>query len=142
MLRPLPLTVVDWTEADEADEQLEAPRHPKKDFGVRPLRFGSDLVIERTDFHDLQEGEPPKGFNRLVEGGRVRLRYAYVVKCDSVERDDPDRSRDCYVRSSATRARRQRIRSKVQGHHSLVEERRRRALHCEVVQQSVQGREA
>ena len=88
VLRPLPLTVVDWTEADEADEALEAPRHPKKDFGMRPLRFGSDLVIERTDFHDLQQGEPPKGFNRLVEGGRVRLRYAYVVKCDSVERDE------------------------------------------------------
>ena len=85
VLRPLPLTVTDWSELDEADEALEAPRHPKKDFGVRPLRFGSDLVVERTDFHDLQQGEPPKGFNRLVEGGRVRLRYAYVVKCDSVE---------------------------------------------------------
>ena len=100
VLRPLALTVTDWSELDEADEALEAPRHPKKDFGMRPLRFGSDLVIERTDFHDLQQGDPPKGFNRLVEGGRVRERTN--TRGGSMERP-PSRLRRCWRRRRCPR---------------------------------------
>ena len=92
VLNPLKVTVADWTPTDDDHpEALEAPRHPKDDaLGVREgLRFGRDLVIERSDFHDPEtEGEAPKGFNRLVPGGRVRLRYAYVVRCDDVRRDE------------------------------------------------------
>jgi len=88
VLRPLEVVVEDWDpEAD--DEALEAPRHPKDEsLGRRDVRFGKDLYIERTDFHDLEkDGPAPSGFNRLVDGGRVRLRYAYVVACNGVDRD-------------------------------------------------------
>ncbi|KAJ1459550.1 hypothetical protein M885DRAFT_459370 [Pelagophyceae sp. CCMP2097] len=90
VLRPLKLVVDNWDASFDADAALplEAPRHPKQeDLGFRPLYFGKDLVIDATDFHDASKGAAPPGFNRLVEGGRVRLRYGYVVRCDSVERN-------------------------------------------------------
>ena len=88
VLRPLKVTVTNWP-ADGEDERLDAPRHPKDEaLGKRErLRFGSSLVIERADFHDPEtDGAAPAGFNRLVAGGRVRLRYAYVLTCDDVVR--------------------------------------------------------
>jgi glutaminyl-tRNA synthetase len=42
-----------------------------------------EIYIERTDFME----EPPKGFHRLRPGGEVRLRYAYLIKCDEVVKD-------------------------------------------------------
>jgi len=45
--------------------------------------FERDLYIERDDFME----HPPKGFHRLVPGGRVRLRHAYVIRCDEVVQD-------------------------------------------------------
>ena len=46
------------------------------------------LAIDADDFHD--GANKPKGFNRLVLGGRVRLRYAYVLRCDAVSERDAD----------------------------------------------------
>lgn len=71
------------------------PRHPKKEeLGDRTLPFGKTVYIERSDFFDLEgpEGEanggrPPRGFKRLLPGGKVRLKYAYVVRCDEVVRN-------------------------------------------------------
>ena len=45
--------------------------------------FSNELFIERTDF----EEDPPPGFWRLVPGGEVRLRHAYVIRCEKVVRD-------------------------------------------------------
>lgn len=76
-------------------EDFEVPCHPKRDeMGNRVVPFGKDLYIERSDFFDLEGPEGtannnkiPKGFKRLLPGGMVRLRYAYVIKCDEVKRD-------------------------------------------------------
>ena len=63
--------------------------------GNRVTPFGKNLYIERTDFFDLDGPEgtasgniPPKGFKRLLPGNKVRLRYAYVIRCDEVIRDE------------------------------------------------------
>lgn len=76
-------------------ENFEISRHPKiEGMGNRVTPFGKDLYIERTDFFDLEgiEGasgnKPPKGFKRLLPGDKVRLRYAYVIRCDEVIRDE------------------------------------------------------
>ena len=76
-------------------EDFEVPRHPKiEEMGDRTVPFGKNIYIERSDFFDTDgpEGEangnrPPKGFKRLLPGGKVRLKYAYVISCDEVVRD-------------------------------------------------------
>ncbi len=49
----------------------------------RPLPFGREIYIEQDDF---MENPPPKYF-RLRPGGEVRLKYAYIIKCDEVVKD-------------------------------------------------------
>jgi glutaminyl-tRNA synthetase len=62
-----------------------APNHPQKpELGKRALTFSKELWIERDDF----EEQPPKGFFRLSPGAEVRLRYAFVVRCLGVDKDD------------------------------------------------------
>ena len=79
--RPLKVTLSNW---EGGEEVFEVPRHPKReDMGVRSLSFGGTLSMEREDFSE----DPPKGFNRLTPGGRVRLKYAYVIECEEVLRD-------------------------------------------------------
>jgi glutaminyl-tRNA synthetase len=51
--------------------------------GSRKVPFSRTLYIERDDFAE----EPPKGFHRLSPGREVRLRYAYLVRCESVIKD-------------------------------------------------------
>jgi methionine--tRNA ligase beta chain len=62
--------------------------------GNRVIPFGKEVVIERSDFFDLDgpegkasDGRPPKGYKRLLPDGNVRLRYAYVIQCDEIVRD-------------------------------------------------------
>jgi len=65
-------------------EECRPPNHPQKpELGTRALPFSRELWIEREDVTDV----PPKGFFRLFPGNEVRLRYAYVVRCVSVEKD-------------------------------------------------------
>jgi glutaminyl-tRNA synthetase len=52
--------------------------------GERELPFSRTLWIERDDFME----DPPKKFFRLRPGGEVRLRYAYIIRCDEVVKDD------------------------------------------------------
>lgn len=76
-------------------EEFIVPRHPKiEEMGDRVIPFGKEVYIERDDFFDLKgpEGEAnggkvPTGYKRLLHGDNVRLRYAYVIKCDEVVRD-------------------------------------------------------
>lgn len=80
VLRPLRVVLTDY--ADGKVEQLEAPYWPRDVAreGSRAVPFSRDLYIERDDFME----DPPKGFHRLIPGGRARLRHAYVIRCDEV----------------------------------------------------------
>ena len=62
-----------------ADNNLE-----KEDGGTRLLHFTRELYIEQSDFME----EPIKGFHRLMPGGEVRLKYAYIIRCDEVIKDE------------------------------------------------------
>jgi glutaminyl-tRNA synthetase len=85
VLRPLKVTLINYPAGQV--ERLETPYWPH-DIGLegsREVPFGRELYIERDDFVD---GEPPKGWRRLSVGAQVRLRYAYVITCDEVVRDE------------------------------------------------------
>ena len=78
-----PLKVV-VTNFDGKEEVLNAPWHPKNpDLGNRNLTFGREIYIEREDFEEI----PPKKYKRLSPGALVRLRYAYIIRCDEVIKD-------------------------------------------------------
>ena len=76
-----PLKVVLQNYPKEKEETLYLANHPKREeLGKRPLTFANELYIEQGDFSEM----PPKGFKRLIPGGIVRLRGAYVIRCDEV----------------------------------------------------------
>lgn len=79
VLNPLKVTLTNLP----ADMDLTHSRHPNVDMGERIIPLTSEIYIDRKDF----EEEPPKGFKRLIPGGEVRLRHAYVIKCDEVIKD-------------------------------------------------------
>ena len=82
VLRPLEVTLTNLP--DDAPSSIAAQNHPKcEDMGSRQVPFGATLYIDREDFAE----DPPKGFKRLVPGGEVRLRNAYVIRCDEVVKD-------------------------------------------------------
>ena len=87
VLDPLKIVLTNWPEGES--ESFDAPYFPPDvdGEGSRPVPFGRELWIERSDF----EEDPPKGFRRLVPGGEVRLRYAFVVRCDEVVKDESGR---------------------------------------------------
>ncbi len=80
VLNPLKVTLTNLP----ADMDLTHSRHPNVDMGERVIPLTTELYIDRNDF----EEEPPKGFKRLIPGGEVRLRHAYVIKCDEVIKDE------------------------------------------------------
>ena len=79
-----PVKVVVSNISEEDTLQLSLQNHPKNEsMGRRDVPFTRELYIDRADF----EEEPPAGFKRLIPGGEVRLRGAYVIRCDDVEKD-------------------------------------------------------
>lgn len=52
--------------------------------GSRKIPFSRELYIEQDDFRE----DPPKGFFRLAPGREVRLRYAYIIRCERVEKNE------------------------------------------------------
>ncbi|MHC1698710.1 MAG: glutamine--tRNA ligase/YqeY domain fusion protein [Geobacteraceae bacterium] len=79
-----PLRVVIENYPEEASDEFEALNHPNDPaLGTRTVSFTRELFIERDDFLE----DPPKGFFRLAPGREVRLRYAYIVKCTGVVKD-------------------------------------------------------
>jgi glutaminyl-tRNA synthetase len=79
-----PVKVVIDNYPHDGEEWLEAQNHPSRpELGIRRLPFGREVLIEREDFME----NPPSKFHRLKPGGEVRLRYAYVVKCERVVKD-------------------------------------------------------
>ena len=83
VLRPLRI-VIDNYPGDRVEE-FECPNHPQNPgIGSRMVPFSRVLYIEQDDFHE----NPPKKYFRLGPGREVRLRYAYIIKCVSVVRDE------------------------------------------------------
>lgn len=82
VLQPLKLVIENYPE--DGVEELLATNHPKDEaMGSRTLPFTRELYIDRGDFAEV----PPKGFKRLVPGGEVRLRHAYVIRCNQVVKE-------------------------------------------------------
>ncbi|MGH8645888.1 MAG: glutamine--tRNA ligase/YqeY domain fusion protein [Gammaproteobacteria bacterium] len=85
VLRPLKVVIENYPEGQS--EELDAPNHPNRpEMGCRKIPFRREIHIERSDFME----QPPKDFYRLAPGQEVRLRYAYVIRCQGVIKDDAD----------------------------------------------------
>jgi glutaminyl-tRNA synthetase len=83
VLRPIKVVIDNLPEDHE--EQLEAINNPEDEqAGTRTIPLSRELYIEETDFME----DPPKKFFRLRPGGEVRLRYAYIMKCEEVVKDE------------------------------------------------------
>ena len=79
VLRPLKVVIENYPPGQT--EELEAVNHPDvPEAGVRKIRFGRELFVEREDFME----NAPKKFYRLSPGKEVRLRYAYFITCREV----------------------------------------------------------
>lgn len=82
ILDPIKVTLTNYPE--DQSEELDAVNNPEDpNAGTRKLPFSRTLFIERDDF---MENAPSKFF-RLKPGGEVRLRYAYIIKCNEVVKD-------------------------------------------------------
>jgi glutaminyl-tRNA synthetase len=83
VLRPLRVVIENYPE--DKTEYLEISNHPQKpEFGKREIAFSRVVLIEQDDFAEV----PPPKYKRLVEGGEVRLRGTYVIKCNQVIKDN------------------------------------------------------
>ncbi|MDQ6623240.1 MAG: glutamine--tRNA ligase/YqeY domain fusion protein, partial [Verrucomicrobiota bacterium] len=82
VLRPIKVVITNYP-TDQV-EQLSAVNNPENPAdGAREIPFSRELWIESADF---METPPPKYF-RLRPGGEVRLKYAYIIKCEEVIKD-------------------------------------------------------
>ena len=98
VIDPLKIVLLDYPEGEH--ETLEAPLHPQEpSLGTRQIPFERELLIERADFMQ----DPPKKFFRLRPGGEVRLRYAYIIRCEEVVRDAEGRILELHCTHSPER---------------------------------------
>ena len=82
VLRPIKVVIANYPEGKT--EEVDATNNPEDpNAGTRKVPFSGTLYIDRDDF---MESPPPKYF-RLRPGGEVRLKYAYIIKCDEVIKD-------------------------------------------------------
>ncbi|HKX51748.1 MAG TPA: glutamine--tRNA ligase/YqeY domain fusion protein [Candidatus Binatia bacterium] len=82
VLRPIKVVIENYPAGQV--EHLEAVNNPEDpSSGTRPVPFSKVAYIEQDDFRE----EPPKGFFRLSPGREVRLRYAYIIKCTDILKD-------------------------------------------------------
>jgi glutaminyl-tRNA synthetase len=82
VLRPIKIVITNYP--DGQTEELDATNNPEdENAGKRKIPFTRELFIEREDFAEV----PPPKFFRLKPGGEVRLKYAYIIKCDEAIKD-------------------------------------------------------
>jgi glutaminyl-tRNA synthetase len=82
VLRPIKVVITNYPEGKV--EQLDATNNPEDpNAGKRKVPFSREIYIERDDFME----NPPKKYFRLFPGNEVRLKYAYIIKCDNVIRN-------------------------------------------------------
>jgi glutaminyl-tRNA synthetase len=83
VLDPLKVTLTNFPEGET--EWLDAPIHPQNpDMGNRRVPLSREIWVERGDFME----DPPRKFFRLRPDGEVRLRNAFIIRCDEVIKDD------------------------------------------------------
>lgn len=83
VLQPLKLVIENFPE--DAPVRLEVSNHPKDEaMGTRPMDFTREVYIDRDDFRE----EANRKYKRLVLGAEVRLRYGFVIKAESIVKDD------------------------------------------------------
>lgn len=83
VLRPIKVVIENYQSG--RFEYVQAVNNPEDlSAGTRPIPFAREIYIERDDFME----DPPKKFFRLSPGAEVRLRYAYILKCEQVVKDD------------------------------------------------------
>jgi glutaminyl-tRNA synthetase len=83
VVRPLKLVIENYPE--DQVEELTAENNPgDPDAGSRQIPFSRVLYIEKDDFME----DPPKKFFRLAPGREVRLKHAYIIKCERVIKDE------------------------------------------------------
>ncbi len=82
VLKPLKLVITNYPEGKV--EQLDAINNPENEAdGSRTVPFCRELYIEQDDFRE----DPPKKYFRLAPGAEVRLKFAYIIKCEEVIKD-------------------------------------------------------
>ena len=82
VVNPVKLVITNYPEGET--EMMQAVNNPEDpEAGKREVPFTRELYIEREDFME----DPPKKFFRLAPGGEVRLKYAYIIKCESLVKD-------------------------------------------------------
>ena len=82
VLRPVKVVLDNWPEGETKTLTMENhPKHPE--MGTHPVTIGKELYIEQEDFLE----EPVKGYKRMYPGNEVRLKGAYIVRCESCEKD-------------------------------------------------------
>ena len=82
VLRPIKVVITNVPAGQV--EELDATNNPEDETaGKRKIPFSRELFIERDDFQEV----PPPKFFRLKPGGEVRLKNAYIIKCDEVVKD-------------------------------------------------------
>ena len=83
VLNPLKLTITNYPE--DKIEEMETINNPEDEsMGSRTIPFSREIYIEKEDFME----EPPKKFFRLGPGREVRLKSAYIIKCDDYRKDE------------------------------------------------------
>ncbi|WP_192457233.1 glutamine--tRNA ligase [Musicola keenii] len=80
-----PVRVVIENLSENHEEWVEMPNHPNKpEMGTRQVAFSREIYIDRADFRE----EANKQYKRLVLGKEVRLRNAYVIKAERIDKDE------------------------------------------------------
>ncbi len=81
---PLKVIITNYKGGDTGEEMLHSENNPEDpNGGVREVPFSNELYIEREDFME----NPPKKYFRLAPGQMVRLKSAYIIRCDEVIKD-------------------------------------------------------
>ena len=82
VLRPIRVVLTNWPEGETKALIVENhPDHPE--MGTRTVTFGRELYIEQEDFMEV----PAKKYQRMFPGNEVRLKGAYIVKCEDCVKD-------------------------------------------------------
>ena len=83
VLRPLKVVLTNWPE--NKTQALPIENHPKRpEMGTHTATFGRELYIEQDDFMEV----PAKKYQRMFPGNEVRLKGAYIVKCEDCVKDE------------------------------------------------------